>query len=78
MMRLKADSATDLLPMAHQGLQDFGNGDAAIGLLMHLDDRYEYPGTGHHGVVQRMTEDRLAVFITISKIQAAALEVVES
>ena len=60
------------------GSEGFGNGDGSILVLIHLEDGDEDSGAGDDGVVEGMAEDGPALGISVTEVQAAALEIVEA
>ena len=61
------------LKAAHVGLQHLGDGDAAVGLQMVLEECDEHTRRSHAGVVQGMGQIGLAVLALDADVQAACL-----
>ena len=61
------------LEAAHVGLQDLGDGDAAVGLQMVLEECDEHTRRSHAGVVQSVGQIGLAILALDADVQAAGL-----
>ena len=61
------------LEAAHVGLQDLGDGDAAVGLQMVLQEGDQHTRRSHAGVVQGVGQIGLAVLALDADVQAACL-----
>ena len=61
------------LEAAHVGLQHLGDGDAAVGLQMVLEECDEHTRRSHAGVVQGVGQIGLAVLALDADVQAACL-----
>ena len=62
---------------AHVGAQHFGDGHSAIGLQVVFQESDQHTRRGHAGVVQGMSQLRLAVLILIADVQAACLGITQ-
>ena len=65
------------LEAAHVGLQDLGDGDAAVGLQMVLEECDEHTRRSHAGVVQSVGQIGLAILALDADVQAAGLCIAE-
>ena len=61
------------LEAAHVGLQDLGDGDAAVGLQMVLEECDEHTRRSHAGVVQSVGQIGLAILALDADVEAASL-----
>src|SRR5579875_557014 len=62
---------------AHVGLEGGRDTDAAVGLLVRLEERDHDAGRGDSRVVERMHEFHLAIFVAVADVGPAGLPVME-
>ena len=55
----------DLLPSSHPRSEDFGDGDAAVGVLVAFQNRDEDAGGCDAGVVEGVGKVAFAVFVLV-------------